>query len=216
MPTINSKPMKVNFLNFLIIGLCIFTLQQCKPDEPCEGLDTSNQYTYYYFPDTTASQNGMLAHPFDTLTFVSETFDTAIFVLTKVNNSFDQTFKKKYGNPGCPGMIYDYYEYYELVYTNKSLNKLITKYGVQLMSDKKMLEPYVEFNIKNDKNTSFIGWNSLLESLDYKDTLIRIKNNDYIARQFGLLNEGSIFGIYSKVFGLVVYKHNNEIWRRVF
>ncbi len=202
-------------LFLIFVSLWSIYFSACKPDEPCEGLDTTNQKTYYYFPDSTASQNGMLAHPFDTLTFVSETFDTAIFVLTKVNNFFDQTFKKKYGNPGCPGMIYDYYEYFELVYTKMNHNHTRLRLKFRL-TQTEIVSTALRLYYINDNNETQMGSRHLVIAKNDADTVIQLGNNLINAVQYGDAETESEYGFYNLQFGLLLFKYDNVIWRRIF
>lgn len=113
-------------------------------------------------------------------------------------------------------MIYDYYEYFELVYKDNRFNKneeLIITFRV---STSTVLLPVVDLFYKESGSNLRIGGSILAYNNPLFDTTVIINNNPILSQKYGNYSDPDFFGVYNKIFGFIIYKNKNKIWRRIF
>jgi len=206
--------MKLNFIYFLIIGLCIFTLQQCKPDDPCDPKQIPLNETYY-LTDLDINKIPFNKDGLDTLVYVSNNNDTAVLYRQPLKNYFIKATWNRNANPGC--QLWDKWNHetyeYEFKGNNTLLNNLtfiVTTYD--WFKGNRFDGFYVNFKFNYSLNTNFYGrFNFISNNLNYNDT-ISINNKVYKGLLNSDENEQGIKFLYNNELGVLRVWQNNLIW----
>jgi len=113
-------------------------------------------------------------------------------------------------------MIYDYYEYYELVYNfNKGdiLNLLRLKF---MLTQTTIVSTGIELYYKKNNEETSMGNRHLIIQQDEVDSIFQFGFKKLNAMQYGDAETESEYGFYNLQFGLLLFKYDNVIWRRIF
>jgi len=206
--------MKLNFIYFLIIGLCVFTLQQCKPDDPCDPNQIPLNETYYLTIDDKQKIPFFKAE-FDSLVYVSDKGDTAVLYKQPPQNYFWKA--RRNANPGCP--LYDFWNHETYEFEFKGKHPLLNYINFKVSTHDGFRgdgfdDTHVYFAIRTYKEFKFTTrFDRANDTIRYTDTA-NINNKIYTGLiLFGAAPDELKF-TYNYQYGILKITNSTLIWKK--
>ena len=199
--------MKTKLLFIVFNFLLLFMLQSCKRDNPCEGLDLSDNIVNYDFPDSiksTLPYNGL-----DTLIFVSNLGDTAT-IIGQGKNQYYVEDKQGNNNANCPKTTINKYGNIDIIFQGN--NQLLSvEYHIYKNSFSPKTLSGCDFIVNNQISLGS-GYEYLTFYMPKQDSILL--NGVYISG--GYIEDNNYKILYNNQKGILKFINvNNKDWLKI-